>query len=208
MGGFVHSKEPAKCFAEECKRKAKHLAKMKHTCIHCTDICCSHMLEGWRRLARGAGRAAGSMREVKGAAGVATQAAPSPAPPSTFAVPGGGNCRQDKQGTAGWAAGALGKASPWLAQPAAVTCPAQGHHPVCPPQPRDLVGRCSSSLALAMTGTSGLGQHKRLPAGDGKDSKANHLRGFWRALPTIASRDAAAAVGICQQKSPGVSKAA
>lgn len=55
-----------------------------------------------------------------------------------------------------------------------MTCLAWGHHPVCPPLPRVLAGRCSSSLSLIMTGTHGLGQHTGCLLGTG-----------WRAGPTI-----------------------
>lgn len=181
MGGFVHSKEPAECFAEECKRRANHLAKMKHTCIHCTDICCFRILRGLEA----AGQGCGSMTKVKGAAGVATLAAPSSAPLSHLCRAGvWGQTDNRRQGTREWAAEGLGKASPWLAQPAAVTCPPWGYRPVCPPlQPRDLEGRCSSSLALATMGTSGLGQRGGCLLGLGRRAGPTALEDFGARFP-------------------------
>lgn len=115
------------------------------------------------------------------------------------------NCRQ---GTRERAAEGLGKASPWLAQPAAVTCPPQGYRPVCPPRspgtwrggaahpwpwPRwELVALASAEAAC----WDWEGEQGQLPSRILE--RASH----------IASRDAAAVVGICRQKSPDVSEAA
>lgn len=119
---------------------------------------------------------------------MATQAAPSQFPSHL--------CSGLKAGQAG---GCLGKASPRLAKPAAVGSP-----PVCSPEPRVLAGRCSSSPALAVTGTSGLGQHSSFPGMEGQQGQVPS-----RILALLASstrRDTAAAAGIRRRNPPGGSK--
>lgn len=49
--------------------------------------------------------------------------------------------------------------------------PSTGSPPVCSLQPKVLAGRCSSSLALAATGTSGLGQHSGFPGMQGQQGQ-------------------------------------
>lgn len=105
-----------------------------------------------------------------------------PRHPPRFAVPGGGLQAGQARGLAGWAARSLGKASPRMAQPAAVACPARGHRPVCSLQPRDL-RRWGSSLGLATTGTGGLGQRRGCLLGTGGTVGTRALKDFGMRFP-------------------------
>lgn len=136
---------------------------------------------GWRQLVRGEGREC--KRNPRGC-WVAIPAAPSQLPSQFCSACSGLKAGQ----TGGW----LGKASPWLAEPAAVTCPAW-ITPVCSPQPKDLAGRCSSSLALAVTGTSGLGQHSGFPGMEGQQGQMPSR--ILALLPSCSHRDTAVAAG-------------
>lgn len=148
---------------------------------------------GWRWPAKGAGSE--WERSARGCWGGHTSSSiPGPLPPCSA-------CSAPRAGQTG---GCLGKASPWLGKPAAVTCPAWDHPPVCSLQPGDLAGRCSSSLALAVTGTSGLGQHSSFLGMEGQQGQLPSR--ILALLPSTTSRDTAVAVGICRQKSPGVSQ--
>lgn len=62
--------------------------------------------------------------------------------------------------------------------------PATGVSPCLPPsQPRDLAGRCSSSLALATMGTSGLGQRGGCLLGLGRTAGPTALEDFGARFP-------------------------
>lgn len=114
---------------------------------------------------------------------MATLAAPSPAPPPSFAVPVADTLQAGHTRDCGMGSRMSGKSITLACSACSCDRPTMGASPCLPPAAQDLAGRCSSSLALAMTVTSGLGQRRGCLLGMGRTAGPTALEDFGTRFP-------------------------